>query len=304
MAGIAAIAICAAAVLIISRTTSGSVTVPTACPQQWGGGGKAGGWVPAAAEVDGVDERLVPGRPVAAMICAYPGDNTHPGGERLAGSRTLTGDAGAMVRDLGYLPLTTDDRKVICSLVGGSMTNYLVRFTYPDGGTLWVGSAEEPNGCVRTTNGTVITRSYVGPSLTAAYRTGAWRLQHPDDPCRGAADRRGQNERMVPDEPVSVLVCGEATSASARPPRLESDARTAKALAETLNSLATRPSENGCEPIAGAADKRLRLVFGYADGPPAGVRIWTSCDPSVDNTLLQASINDSLRDQLTRLAPG
>ncbi|MBT2224995.1 hypothetical protein [Nonomuraea sp. NEAU-A123] len=131
-----------------------------------------------------------------------------------------------------------------------------------DGGALWVGSAEEPNGCVRTTNGTVGTRSYVGLSLTAAYRTGTWRLQRPDDPCRAAADRRGQNERMVPGEPVSVLVCSQATSASERPPRLESDGRTARALAETLNSLGTRPSRNSCVPIAGAADERFWLVPG------------------------------------------
>ncbi len=37
------------------------------------------------------------------------------------------------------------------------MTNYLVRFAYADGSALWVGSAEEVNSCVTTTNGTVRT---------------------------------------------------------------------------------------------------------------------------------------------------
>ncbi|TQS22791.1 hypothetical protein [Microbispora sp. KK1-11] len=97
--------------------------VPDACPQRWSGEG-IGGWVPAAVDVDGADESLVPGSPVRALICAYPGVNMDPGGERPA---------------------------------------------------LWVGSAEEVNSCVTTTNGTVRTRSYAGKALTAAYREGTWR---------------------------------------------------------------------------------------------------------------------------------
>ncbi|MER5998140.1 hypothetical protein ABT120_06180 [Nonomuraea angiospora] len=88
----------------------------------------------------------------------------------------MTDQAKSMAYDLGYLPVTTDRVEKMCTLVGGLATNYLIRFAYPDGQALWVGSAEEVNSCVTTTNGTVVSNSYVGPSITAAYRTGTWAL--------------------------------------------------------------------------------------------------------------------------------
>lgn len=81
-----------------------------------------------------------------------------------------------MARELGYLPVATDDRaRHACSAMGGPMTNYLIRFAYADGRALWVGSAEEVNNCVRTTNGTAHTNAYAGDGITAAYREGVWR---------------------------------------------------------------------------------------------------------------------------------
>ncbi|WP_440104496.1 hypothetical protein [Streptosporangium sp. H16] len=177
------------------------------------------------------------------------------------------------------------------------------RFAYPRGEALWVGSAEEVNSCVTTTNGTVGSRSYVGRDITAAYRTGTWSPTPPDDPCRGFPGRRGQNERMVPGEPVSVLICGRATYD--RPsPRLEHGGPTAAALAATLNSLDTLPSENVCRGGGGggAQDDTLLLLFGYPEGPPAAVRVLTACDPGVNNGLLQANLNANARDQVKRLA--
>jgi hypothetical protein len=238
------------------------------------------------------------------MICAYPGDNTQSGGERLSGSRTLTSETKSMARDLGYLPVSTTDPGGACTLIGGSITNYLIRFAYPDGKALWVGSAEEVNSCVRTTNGTTGSRSYVGPNITAAYRTGTWKPVRPDDPCKGrTTGRRGQDERMVPDEPISVLVCGEATSHDERPPRLEHARQVATALAATLNSPDTAPSDNTCRPITGAGRHHFRLLFGYEDGPPADVQISMGCKPGINNGLLQADLDDPVRDQVTRLAP-
>ncbi|AWS46992.1 hypothetical protein [Streptosporangium sp. 'caverna'] len=301
-AALAVIAICAAAVLI-SRPVSESPPVPVACPQRWDST-TIGGWVPAAADLDGIEESLVPGEPAEAMICAYPGDNAHPGGERLAGSRTLTGETKAMARDLAYLPVSTEAHGGPCTAMGGPMTNYLIRFAYPGGEALWVGSAEEVNSCVRTTNGTADSRSYIGPSLTTAYRTGTWKLSRPDDPCTGrTTGRRGQDERMVPEGPVSVLVCGEIASSDKRSPRLEHGRQVATALAETLNSPDTRPSENICHQIAGVDDRTLRLLFAYADGPPADVQISMGCKPGINNGLLQADLDDPVRDEVTRLAP-
>jgi hypothetical protein len=171
-----AAALCAGAVL--AGCAPEPKAVPDACPQRWGGEG-IGAWVPDAVDVDGADESLVPGAPVRALICAYPGVNTDPGGERLGGSRTLTDQAAVMARDLAYLPVTTGRADGVCTQMGGPMTNYLVRFAYADGSALWVGSAEEANSCVTTTNGTVRTRSYVGKALTTAYREGTWRMRRP-----------------------------------------------------------------------------------------------------------------------------
>ncbi|WP_449060468.1 hypothetical protein [Planomonospora algeriensis] len=134
------VAVSATAVLL-ARSADESPPVPATCPQRWGGE-RPGGWVPAAADIDGADESLVPGSPIQALICAYPGDNTRPGGERLAGSRTLTDQVGAMARDLGYVPVTASDRRRPCTLMGGTATSYLIRFAYPDGRALWLG--EEP----------------------------------------------------------------------------------------------------------------------------------------------------------------
>lgn len=244
----------------------------------------------------------MPGEPAKAMICAYPEDNARPGSERLAGSRTLTGEARTMARDLGYLPVTTEDRGGPCTLMDGPVTNYLIRFAYPNGEALWVGSAEEVNACVTTTNGTVGSNSYVGRSITAAYQTGTWKPVRPDDPCRGSAGRRGQNERMVPGEPVSVLVCRNDPYGK-RSPRLEHGRQVAEALAVALNSLDTWPSEHGCQRIEGVDDSEFQLLFSYPDGPPADVRVSTGCDPGIDNGLLQAAFNDPVRDQVVRLAP-
>ncbi|GGP84273.1 hypothetical protein GCM10010140_11610 [Streptosporangium pseudovulgare] len=275
--------------------------MPASCPQQWGGEG-IGGWVPAAADIDGADESLVPGSPVRALICAYPGDNAHPGGERLAGTRTLADQAGVMARDLAYLPVTDPPRGGPCTLMGGPMTNYLIRFAYPDGRALWVGSAEEVNSCATTTNGTVGSRSYVGPDIAAAYRTGAWKPTRSDDPCGDFTGRRGQDERMVPEGIVSVMVCGRI-SGSGRPPRREYGEQVARELAAELNSLDTRPSDNTCQRGGGTDDREFRLLFGYPDGPPANVSISMGCVPGADNGLLQADLDGSVRDRVVRLAP-
>ncbi|MFF0246293.1 hypothetical protein [Streptosporangium sandarakinum] len=299
-AAFAAVVACVA-VVQIARSASGGPPVPASCPQRWGGEG-IGGWVPAAADIDGADESLVPGSPVRALICAYPGDNMHPGGERLAGTRTLADQAGAMARDLGYLPVTDRPRGGPCTLMGGPMTNYLIRFAYPDGRALWVGSAEEVNSCVTTTNGTVGSRSYVGPGITAAYRTGVWKPTRSDDPCLSSAGRRGQDERMVPEGAVSVVVCGR-TSYPGRPSRREHGEQVARELAAALNALDTRPSDNMCQGGEDADDREFRLMFGYRDGPPADVRISAGCTPGIDNDLLQADLDVSVRDRVVRLAP-
>ncbi|MFG1941452.1 hypothetical protein [Nonomuraea sp. NPDC048826] len=299
-AGFAVASACTAAVLI-SQFTSKSPPVPSSCPQQWSGRAP-GGWVPAAAGIGGVEESLVPGDPIQALICAYPGDNTRPGGERLAGSRTLTDQARAMARDLSYLPVTATAAKPLCTLMGGPMTNYLIRFAYPNGEALWVGTAEEVNSCVQTTNGTALTNSYVGKGITAAYQKGIWRLVQPEDPCHGSVGRRGQNEQMVPEGPGKVLVCRHDRY-GVRSPRLEYGESVAENLATALNSLETTTSTHQCQGTGAGPDDEFRLLFNYREGPPADVTIVTNCEPAIDNGLLQADLDGSVHDRIIRLAP-
>ncbi|MGI5493750.1 hypothetical protein [Microtetraspora malaysiensis] len=297
---LAAAGVCTAAV-VLSGSGSESPSVPSTCPQRWGGN-DIGDWVPAAADIDGVEESLVPGSPVEALICAYPGVNADPGGERLTGSRTLTDQTAAMARDLAYLPVTTAKINRPCAAMGGQMANYLIRFAYPDGRALWVGSAEDVNQCVRTTNGTVGSNAYTGSAITAAYKDGIWRSVSPDDPCWSPGDRRGQDKLMVPGRPGRLTVCRDATYA--RPPYRKRHGRdVARALAETLNSLDTVPSQNSCQGIGGAHERGIRLIFDYPEGPAAVVTISMDCIPAINNGLLQANLDDRARDQILRLAP-
>lgn len=297
---VAAVLLLVAVVLVPG--TAGA-PVPASCPQQWDSD-RIGRWVPAAADLDGVADSLVPGEPADALICAYPGDNTKPG-RPLAGSRTLTDQAASMAHDLGYLPVTTDPPERVCTLVGGQVTNYLIRFAYPDGQALWVGSAEEVNSCVMTTNGTVVSNAYVGPSITAAYHTGTWRLLPPKGPCDPATGRRGQDEQMVPDGAIKVLICRQVpTNSTPSPsPGREYGERQARELAAELNSLDAEPSRSVCEEVGGRRREVLHLHFGYAEGPPAWVRILPACRPSVDNGMLMSDANVAFLDRIGRLAP-
>ncbi|WP_259405811.1 hypothetical protein [Microbispora sp. H10830] len=44
-------------------------------------------------------------------------------------------------------------------------------------------------------------------------------------------------------------------------------------------------------------------MFGYEEGPPAGVHIWYGCTPSVGNGMLQADVDDDVRRLMARFAP-
>ncbi|MEV5888003.1 hypothetical protein [Nonomuraea fuscirosea] len=300
----AAVLLLAAVVLVPGTVGEPALPGPASCPQRWDSN-EIGRWVPDAADFDGVEDSLVPGTPTSALICAYPGQNSNPGGESLAGTRILTDLAKSMAYDLGYLPVTTDRVEKACTLVGGLATNYLIRFAYPGGQALWVGSAEEVNSCVTTTNGTVVSNSYIGRSITAAYRTGTWALLQPKDPCDPATGRRGQNEQMVPDGAIKVLVCRDEQSGSPTPRPshgLEHGEQQARELAAELNSLQAEPGGNTCREVGGGRQEMFLLHFGYEEGPPAWVRILSRCRPSVNNGVLVGELDDALLDRVRRLA--
>lgn len=302
---VAAVLLLAAVVLVPGTVGEPAPPVPASCPQRWDSN-EIGHWVPDAVDLDGVENSLVPGRPTSALICAYPGQNSNPGGESLAGSRILTDQAKSMAYDLGYLPVTTDRVEKACTLVGGRATNYLIRFAYPDGQALWVGSAEEVNSCVTTTNGTVVSHSYVGRSIAAAYSTGTWALLQPKDPCDPATGRRGQNEQMVPNGAIKVLICRDEQRGSSTPSPsrgLEHGEQQARELAAELNSLDAEPGGNTCREVDDGRREMFVLHFGYAEGPPAWVRILPRCRPSVNNGALVGDLDDALLERVGRLAP-
>ncbi|MFC0557188.1 hypothetical protein ACFFHJ_40480 [Planotetraspora thailandica] len=259
--------------------------------------------MPAVSDIPGAEGTLVPGAPVTALICAYPGQNSAPGGERLAGTRTLEGEhAGGMARDLAFLPVGATGTGA-CTAMGGPMTNYLIRFTYADGRSSWVGSADEVNKCTVTTNGTAASNTYVGDRITAAYRNGTWTAAKAKDPCTTWKARRGQDTSMVPEGATSVTVCRQDPRGG-RSPRADYGSDVATSLASALNALEARSSEGFCEgsgkPAAGGS---YRLVFGYPDGPAVGVMILLDCRPAVDSGLLQADVDDRVIREVTRLAP-
>ncbi|GAA2855987.1 hypothetical protein GCM10020220_051460 [Nonomuraea rubra] len=100
---------------------------------------------------------------------------------------------------------------------------------------------------------------YVGRSLTAAYRTGTWRLDQPGDPCEQPLGRRGQNERMVPEGAVNVLVC-RARSNRKADPRAEHGAREAAELASALRH-AGHQAEHERLPAGRARDRHVPADF-------------------------------------------
>ncbi|GAB1822735.1 hypothetical protein HerbRD11066_58990 [Herbidospora sp. RD11066] len=240
--------------------------------------------MPERATVYGVWDKLVPGDPVGALVCAYPGTNTDPGGERLVGQRELPGEvAESMAGDLGYLP--SGPGPGICSLVGGRQINYLVRFDYPGGERVWLTTAEEPNRCVSTSNGVFRTPSYIGSAMTATFRTGRWSRLENEDPCWKSAGRRGQERRMVPDRPIGVLVCGK-DSKGGNVGR-DHGPEVAASLAAELNSIVVHTRIGvSCQ---GPSTAHYNLQFRYEEGPGAGVTVLEGCDPSIHNGFLSGT---------------
>ncbi|WP_156045788.1 hypothetical protein [Herbidospora cretacea] len=253
--------------LIAACTYAPAPTAAPPCPATWTG------QAPEPATVAGVSEELVPGDPVGALVCAYAGVNWDPGGEALTGQRRLSHEVMTlMARDLNDLPPETGSRS--CTLVGGPQINYLVRVDYADGKRVWLTTGDEVNQCVSTGNGTFATGAYVGEAVTAAYKTGKWTTPEHDDPCYRSLGRRGQEERMVPDRPVGVLVCGEHSKRDHGPD-------VARALAGRLNMIATRPAKASL--CTGTPREEYRLQFRYAEGPGVGVTVLVGCRPPVHN---------------------
>jgi len=260
---------------------------PLSCPARYAGPAL---WVPAPPS--GVDgrSRLVPRQvPRSALLCAYTSRNAgQRPGLALSGHRVLAGGLGRLAGQLSLQPREMPGQQIICSLVYGPQTVYLVGLAYPGGGAVWV-AASDPADCVGTSNGHFTSFGAIGPTVQRAFRSGRWPFRQRVS-CNGPLDagRRGQETVMVPAGSTSLVICAPA-ALSVRSGY--------QALVAALDSLPTRLSTRGCSSShrrsGGSARSRrsrlnYQLLFSYPIGPPVRVDIITGCYPEIDNYSLQA----------------
>jgi len=250
---------------------------PLSCPARYA---RPAPWVPA--KPTGVDgrSRLAPLRtPTSALICAYAGMNIgKQSGWALSGRRVLDEGFARLAAQLAWQPRKVHGQDIVCTLVGGNQTNYLIGLTYTGGRTLWVATTVDPNACVNTSNGRFTSFGSVGSIAGRALRTGRWPPTPPPSCRRTGQGRLGQQTSMVPPGSTSLLIC--------RAGRVIRSGY--GSLVAALNALPTRVSTRGCSG-RGPSGQRYRLLFSYPSGPPTVVDIMTGCYPEIDNLSLQAN---------------
>ncbi len=256
-----------------------------------------------------VRDRLVPPQlPTSAWMCRYepvvevgheasaaPKASTR----RFEGAVELLGDLGGL-RDLAWArrapgPLASK----FCTTMGGPVTPYLLRLSYPSG-DVWIYGSSDPNYCAGASNGAFTTGAYLGAAFDEAYRSAHWPaagLAESRNPCQnGLEGRLGDDAALVPGNgrPVSVTVC-LPRGRPAVPITL--DDGTSRAVLDALRALPTQPGNDmGC-----TSNEQLHrsyfLRINYADGPPAWVMVGTGCVRGVSNQAISAV------DATTVLAP-
>jgi hypothetical protein len=264
-----------------SRGTAAAVRLT--CPAKYA---EQAPWVPA--QPSGVDgrARLVPQQtPRSALMCAYAGSNTakQKAGWALSGQRALSGGLADLAGQLSWQPRQMPRPRVICTLMGGAQTNYLIGLTYPGGATMWVAATVEPNECVAASNGEFTPSGVIGPAAAQAFASGRW----PARPRMSCSERTyqeigrlGQEAAMVPAGSTSVTICA--------PKAHRTITSGYQALARALNRLPTRRSTFTCTGSSGPGSY-YRLLFSYGEGPAVQVDISVGCHPAIDNLALQAA---------------
>ncbi|GAA5051921.1 hypothetical protein GCM10023259_030880 [Thermocatellispora tengchongensis] len=210
-----------------------------------------------------------------------------------AARRRLAEGLAEMVTDLNHLPVAAPPWRA-CTLRASAPTSYLIRLRYGDARVSWIGTADDANQCVPTTNGTLRTWSYIGDTVGSAYQEGRWPSLTPPDECEPGPGRIGQDRQLVPEGSIGLTVCGLSVKA---PQRKSHGADTAKKVAAEIDSLRAERFDGACRPGRGSA---IRLVFRYAQGPPAAVTVWgTEC--GMENTFLRGALSAELMDELSGL---
>lgn len=229
----------------------------------------------------------------SALVCAYNGSNWKSNaGLPLSSGKNLKGDLAAMVDELRWLPPEVPGGQHVCTAMGGPQLNFLVAVTFADGRTSWLGTADDPNGCVGTA-GSIASPWTAGPRFTAAMKAGRWTAPAPSSigNCSGAP-RFGQQSRMVPAGAVGLTICwniGDKKS-QVEVDRGFADFVTALNAPKNIASTSTchgASASTGTSEVPGPIS--YRLIFRYPTGPAAEVHFTQSCDPSIDNFSLAAT---------------
>jgi hypothetical protein len=239
-------------------------------------------WIPQPPKGIDAAKRFVPLKtPTTALVCAYL-PRTH---RKLTRARTLDGDhLPAIPADLAWLPPAHPDKQPCASFA--ALTDgeyYLMALSYP-GGTMWL--SMPGNHCLGASNGAFLVHNLRLQAWSASLGAG-WKPLPPTGPdgCPQTSGRLGQQDRLVPERPVSVELCQ---------PGMQLITVTAKQsdVAQLTAELNRLPATSwGYESQCGSAgtpSARYLLTFRYRVGPPVQVDIQEGCHPEVDNGSLQA----------------
>jgi hypothetical protein len=252
-----------------------------------------------------VSDRLAPtATPAQAVVCAY----LHGDAGALTGSRVLDGGLAALPDTLAWLPSGDAATRPCAAYLGAADgDSYLVGLSYPHG-TTWV--TAPGNHCLGSSNGRFLTSTHVATDAAAAYRAGRWTPPAPTlaDGCPTTPGRLGQEKTLVPDAPISVLVCQNfphhSVSAGFENRSRAGTSADLAALMTALNALPTEP--DGQLSNCGVTDSVVpvatyRIVFSYGVGPSVAVSIAPDCLPAVSNGSLQATVASGLVPIVARI---
>ena len=284
--------LCAAALAACTPNAAPVSTAPVpaapvsslACPKSVPAASRTSPWLPAAPRgLDG-SARLAPLRvPARVLVCAYIGPRSAAG---RTGSVLLTGDLSGVTSDLAWMPPTQAVGACASYLRPADSDYYLIGLSY-SGSTEWV--AAPSNHCAGSSNGVFASTANLSGHASAWYKAHHWTATPgSNDACNPSGfGRLGQQDRMVPDHPVSVSVC-EVSAADGGKATQRTGTTGVGSLASAFGALRASAWHYQCEPD-GQPLTDYNLLFGYPTGPPVIVSVVTNCAPAINNGNLQAN---------------
>jgi hypothetical protein len=275
----------------VAKHPSRPVQAIRSCPADMPtrGAGTSDYWIPQRPKGIDAAKGFIPlDTPTHAVVCAY----LHGGHGALTGTRTLDGDLSTIPAGLAWLPPAHPDQQPCAAYYAITDGDYyMMALSYP-GGTMWL--AIPGQHCDGASNGKFVAHNLMDYAH-AAYRTGRW--SRPGPPlimggCPQTAGRLGQQDRFVPEHPVSVQLCRRGKHS----PTVTAKQGDLARLTAELNRLPTTPwgYANQCGPSGGQPSASYVLTFSYRVGPSVQVEIQEGCRPEVDNGNLQADSASSV----------